>query len=192
MPALKPTDITGKIVWIGHVPDREASLRSEPVQQATLTYAGIPGEVHGGLTRPACSRVRSQYPKDTEIRNVRQLSVLSAQELAEVAADCGLEAFDPAQIGASLVIAGIPDFTHLPPSSRLQFPDGSSIVVDMENRPCHLPAKVINADHPGAGDKFKTAANGKRGVTAWVEREGQIAVGDTVRLHVPEQRPWQP
>ncbi|MGJ8621663.1 MAG: MOSC domain-containing protein [Yoonia sp.] len=192
MPALKPTDITGKIVWIGHVPDREASLRSEPVQQATLTYAGIPGEVHGGLTRPACSRVRSQYPKDTEIRNVRQLSVMSAQELAEVAADCGLEAFDPARIGASLVIAGIPDFTHLPPSSRLQFPDGSSIVVDMENRPCHLPAKVINADHPGAGDKFKAAANGKRGVTAWVEREGQIAVGDTVRLHVPDQRPWEP
>ena len=192
MPALAPTQITGEIVWIGHVPDRAVSLRSEPAQEARLTFAGIPGEAHGGLTRPACSRVRSQYPKDTEIRNVRQLSVMSAEELAEVAAGCGLDGFDPAHIGASLVIAGIPDFTHLPPSSRLQFPDGSSIVIDMENRPCHLPAKVINADHPTAGDKFKTAAKGKRGVTAWVEREGRIAVGDQVRLHVPDQRAWQP
>jgi hypothetical protein len=192
MPALAPTEVYGEVVWIGHVPDRDASLRSEPRQEAALTYAGIPGEAHGGLTRPACVRVRSQYPKGADIRNVRQLSVVSAEELAEIAADCGLDGFDPAHIGASLVISGIPDFTHLPPSSRLQFPDGSAIVIDMENRPCHLPAKVINADHPAAGDKFKLAAKDKRGVTAWVEREGRIAVGDRVRLHVPDQRAWQP
>ncbi|SIT91580.1 MOSC domain-containing protein [Yoonia rosea] len=192
MPALAPTKITGKVVWIGHVPDRDASLRSHAVQTAELTYAGIPGEVHGGLTRPSCSRVLSQYPRNTEIRNVRQLSVVSAEELAEIAAECGLEALDPALIGASLVIGGIPDFSHLPPSSRLQFADGSTIVVDMQNRPCHLPAKVINADHPGAGDKFKTAAKGKRGVTAWVEREGHIHLDDSVTLHVPDQRAWAP
>jgi MOSC domain-containing protein YiiM len=174
------------------VPDRDASLRSQAADMAELTYAGIPGEVHGGLTRPSCSRVLSQYPRNTEIRNVRQLSVVSAEELAEIAADCGLETLDPELIGASLVIGGIPDFSHLPPSSRLQFADGSMIVVDMQNRPCHLPAKVINADHPGAGDKFKTAAKGKRGVTAWVEREGSIHLGDTVTLHVPDQRPWAP
>lgn len=192
MPALMPTEITGEVVWIGRVPDRDASLRSQAVNDASLTYAGIPGEAHGGVIRPACVRVRSQYPTGTEIRNVRQLSVLSAEELAEIAADCGLDVLDPALAGASLVIKGIPDFTHLPPSSRLQFPDGSALVVDMENRPCHLPAKVINADHPGAGDKFKVAAKGKRGVTAWVEREGHVHVGDAVRLHVPDQRAWQP
>ncbi len=192
MPALTPTEITGEIVWIGRVPDRDASLRSEQVESAALTFAGIPGEAHGGETRPSCSRVVSQYSKGTEIRNVRQLTVLSAEELAEIATECGLDALDPAMAGASLVIRGIPDFTHLPPSSRLQFPDGSAIVVDMENRPCHLPAKVINADHPGAGNKFKVAAKDKRGVTAWVECEGQVKVGDTVRLHVPDQRAWQP
>lgn len=192
MPALAPTRIIGEIVWIGHVPDRDASLRSQSTQSAQLTYAGIPNEAHGGLTRPACARVRAQYAKNTEIRNVRQLSVMSAEELAEVAADCGLDGFNPEHVGASLVIAGIPDLTHLPPSSRLQFLDGSAIVVDMENRPCDLPAKVINADHPSAGNKFKAAAKGKRGVTAWVEREGQIQVGDTVRLHIPDQRAWRP
>lgn len=192
MPALKPTDVTGEVVWIGLVPDRAASLRSQPLQAVELTFAGIAGEVHGGLTRPSCSRVVSQFPKGTEIRNVRQLSVVSEEELAAIADASGMSRLDPALIGASLVIRGIPDFTHLPPSSRLQLPSGAMLVVDMENRSCHLPAKVINADHPGAGDAFKQAANGRRGVTAWVEREGRMAVGDAVRLHVPDQRSWQP
>ncbi len=192
MPALKPTDIIGEVIWVGCVRDRDASLRSEPVTEATLTYAGVPGEVHGGLTRPSCSRVTSQHPRGTEIRNVRQLSVISTEELADIAVACGLDDLDPTYAGASLVIKGIPDFTHLPPSSRLQFPDGATLVVDMKNRPCHLPAKPINADHPGAGDKFKAAAKDKRGVTAWVEREGQMRIGDPVRLHVPDQRPWRP
>ena len=192
MPALAPTEIIGEIVWIGHVPNRETSLRSQATQEAQLTYAGIPGEGHGGLTRPSCSRVISQHPRDTDIRNVRQLSIVSFEELAEIAADCGLDALDPALVGASMVVRGIPDFTHVPPSSRLQLPDGATLVVDMENRPCHLPAKPINAEHPGAGDKFKIAAKGKRGVTAWVEREGVCRIGDAVRLHVPDQRAWAP
>ncbi|SFS21974.1 MOSC domain-containing protein [Yoonia litorea] len=191
MPALAPTGFTGTIVWIGHVPDRDKALSSTKMDTAELTFAGIPGEAHGGLTRPSCSRVVSQYPKGTEIRNTRQLSVVSAEELAEIAADCGLDALDPALVGASLVISGIPDFTHLPPSSRLQIAEGATLVVDMENRPCHLPAKPINAAHAGAGDKFKAAAKDKRGVTAWVEREGKIKIGDAVRLHVPDQRAWR-
>ncbi len=192
MPALEPTDITGEVIWIGHVPDRDASLRSQPVTEAQLTYAGMPGEAHGGLTRPSCARVTSQHPRGTEIRNVRQLSIMSAEELVQIAADCDLEDLDPTLIGASMVIAGIPDFTHLPPSSRLQFADGATLVVDMENRPCNIPAKSIDAAHPGSGGKFKQAAKDKRGVTAWVEREGVVHVGDAVRLHIPDQRAWAP
>ncbi|SFR32525.1 MOSC domain-containing protein [Yoonia tamlensis] len=192
MPALKPTEITGEVVWIGHVTDRDVSLAATSQNEAELTFAGIPGEAHGGALRPSCSRVVSQYPRGTEIRNVRQLTVLSAEELAQIAADCGVDQFDPALVGASMVVKGIPDFTHLPPSSRLQFADGSAIVVDMENRPCNLPAKVIAQENPEAGRKFKAAAENKRGVTAWVEREGRVQVGDSVRLHVPDQRAWQP
>jgi hypothetical protein len=62
----------------------------------------------------------------------------------------------------------------------------------MENRPCVLPAPYIEADAPGAGKKFKTAAKNKRGVTAWVEREGEIAVGASISVHIPDQRPWAP
>jgi hypothetical protein len=89
-----------------------------------------------------------------------------------------------------MVIEGIPDLTHLPPSSRMQAEGGTTLVVDMQNRPCVLPAKPIEAALPGFGKAFKTAASGRRGVTAWVEREGLLRVGDGVRLHVPDQRAW--
>jgi MOSC domain-containing protein YiiM len=191
MPALVPTDHTATITYIGHVPDRDASLRSIQMQAAQLTFAGIAGEAHGGETRASCSRVISQHPRDTPIRNVRQLSIVSAEELAEIAAKIGVGAMNPGWLGASLVIEGIVDFTHLPPSARLQAPSGATLVIDMENQPCHLPAPVIDEDAPGRGKAFKTAAKGKRGVTAWVEREGLIAVGDILRLHVPGQRAWR-
>jgi hypothetical protein len=191
MPALVPTNHTATITYIGQVPDRDASLRSVPLTSAELTFAGIIGEAHGGETRPSCSRVSSQHPRGTTIRNVRQLSIVSVEELAEIAAKIGVDAMNPAWLGASLIIEGIADFTHLPPSARLQAPSGATLVIDMENQPCHLPAPVIDEDAPGHGKAFKTGAKGKRGVTAWVEREGLIAVGDTLRLHVPGQRAWQ-
>ena len=190
MPALKPTDYTGRITWIGRVSDRAASLAAEPLGHVAVSYAGIAGEEHAGLTRPSCSRVVAQYPKGTEIRNVRQFSVLSVEDLAAIAAKMGVERIDPAWVGASLVVEGIPDLSHLPPSSRLQGPDGMTLVVDMENRPCHLPAKVIDAHLPGVGGRFKAAAQGRRGVTAWVEREGVLRLGEMLRLHIPDQPVW--
>ncbi|SHL30914.1 MOSC domain-containing protein [Roseovarius litoreus] len=190
MPALIPTDFTAKIIWLGRVSYRDATLRAEPLDEVLATFAGVEGEEHAGLTRPSCSRVTSQYPRGTEIRNVRQFSILSAEDLDAIATRMGIEAINPAWVGASMVLQGIPDFTHVPPSSRLQSSAGTTLVVDMENRPCHLPAKVIDEDAPGKGKAFKTAAKGRRGVTAWVEREGILRVGDTVTLHVPDQRPW--
>lgn len=192
MPALIPTKHTGTITWLGRVADRDASLRSEALTEVMATFAGVAGEHHAGLTRASCSRVVSQYARGTEIRNVRQFSVVSAEELAAIAAEVGVQAMDPGWIGASMVISGIPDFTHVPPSSRLQTASGTTLVVDMENQPCHLPAKVINEDAPGHGGRFKAAAKDRRGVTAWVEREGMLRVGDSVTLHVPGQRAWQP
>lgn len=192
MPALKPTAIVGRVVWLGHVPDRGTALASRPREALRLSFAGPEGEDHGGLTRPSCSRVTAQHPKGTTIRNTRQLSVLSLEELAQIAADMGVETLDPAWLGATMVVEGIPDFSHLPPSARLQAePDGATIVVDMQNRPCTLPAPVIDAAHPGHGRLFPAAAKGRRGVTAWVEREGVLRVGDAIRLHVPDQRAWR-
>jgi hypothetical protein len=192
MAALKPTDITGTITWLGLVPDRAAALAASPRETLTLSFAGPEGEDHGGLTRPSCSRVMDQYPRGTEIRNVRQLTIVSAEELAQIAAKMELDALDPAWLGATLVLEGIPDLSHLPPSSRLQGAQGATVVIDMQNRPCTLPARVIEDARPGFGARFKPAAVGLRGVTAWVEREGSLSLGEVMRLHVPDQRTWEP
>ena len=115
----------------------------------------------------------------------------SAEDLAAIAAEMGLDALRPEWLGASIVVEGIEDFTHIPPSSRLQNGEGGTcLVVDMANRPCHWPGKEVEKDHPGLGKRFKQAAAGRRGVTAWVEYPGPLRVGDELRLHVPDQRAW--
>ena len=190
--ALKPTDFTARIVWLGtqEVPVKDLVITSVPVTEMPLTFAGYARESHGGETRPSCSRVLAQHPRDTTIRNTRQLCVVSAEEMAMVADDLNLHPFDYAWVGASLVLEGIPDLTHLPPSARLQGPDGVTLVVDMINHPCQEPAVTISKATGGKGKLFKAAAKDRRGVTAWVEREGTLRIGDVMRLHVPDQRAW--
>ncbi len=190
MPALLPTKFTGRIRWLGRVRDRDDSLKSSTLDEAYASFAGFEGEAHAGLTRPSDSRVLSQYPRDTEIRNVRQFSIVSAEDLLAIAQDMGLQQILPDWLGASIVVEGIPDLTQVPPSSRLQTEVGTTLVVDMENRPCNLVARVIEDEAAGFGKTFKTAAKGRRGVTAWVEREGPLRVGDTFVLHIPDQPVW--
>jgi MOSC domain-containing protein YiiM len=180
-----------EVVWLGSVETKDrAELLATAARRLDLTFAGIPGSVHSGLTSPSCARVTAQHPKGTEIRNVRQLSIISAEELDAIARTLGLATIDPARLGASIVLRGIPDLSHVPPSSRLQSAAGTTLVVDMENRPCQFPGRSLEAAHPGHGRGFKTAARGLRGVTAWVEREGPLTLGDRLALHVPDQPAW--
>ncbi|MGK7651769.1 MOSC domain-containing protein [Roseovarius sp. B08] len=190
MPALIPTDHYAEVTWIGCVADQDSDIRSAALDGVDLTWDGVPGEFHGGRTRPACVRVKDQHAEGTEIANVRQMSIVSAEEIAAIADEIGIDAVRPEWLGASLVLKGIDDFSRLPPSSRLQTEAGTALIVDMENRPCIWPAKELEKDHPGLGKRFKPAAAHRRGVTAWVERPGPLRVGDRMRLHVPDQRPW--
>lgn len=191
MPALIPTDFSATVTWLGVVEsDDRTALIATPRDALELRFEGLAGSVHGGRVRASCSRVVAQHPRGTPIVNERQFSILSEEELARIATEMGLDALDPARLGASIVMRGLPDLSLLPPSSRLQGPDGATLVVDMQNRPCHLPARSIETVEPGKGRLFKRAADGRRGVTAWVQREGRIALGDTLRLHIPDQPAW--
>jgi len=191
MPVLRETEFLGDVIWLGHVPAGEG-LRAKAVPQLELGFDGNTGARHMGVNRASCVRVKNLYPQGTEIRNVRQLTILSEEELALIAADMGMEMVNPAHLGVSIVLRGIPDFTFVPPSSRLQGPDGMTVVVDMENRPCIFPGQEIERDHAGFGPKFKPAARNRRGITGWIERPGALSVGDSLRLFVPDQRPWTP
>ena len=190
MPILKPTQFTGRITYLGRVQANAPLLWSEPVDALHAGFAGIEGEVHAGLTVPSCSRMTAQYPEATLIANTRQLSVLSAEELAEIAAAMGLPELSPSLLGVTMLLQGIPDLSHIPPGSRLQGDSGATIVVNLYNRPCTIPSRAIEAAHPGYGARFKPAAKDRRGIVAWVEREGRFQLGDNLRLHIPDQRPW--
>ena len=192
MQELHPTDYYGTVVWLGRTPQREDILRGFEATEILLGFDGIAGDVHEGPTRSSCVRVTQLYPLNTEIRNTRQLTILSVENLAEIARDMGLERLSPELVGANVVIEGIPDLSHVTPSSRLQSESGTTMVVDRLNRPCTYPARAIEKVYPGFGKLFRRAGEGRRGVTAWVERPGVLKIGDRLRLHVPNQRTWQP
>lgn len=188
MPLMTRLAFTGRVEALLKSADRSTGLEKSRVGQLTLRFDGIEGDCHGGLTRKADVRTIRQYPRDTPIRNVRQLTLLSAEELAQIAAIMAIPDVKPEWVGANVVTSGIPDLTLLPPSSRLQFPSGATIVVDMENEPCRYPAEIIEKHNPDQKVGFVKAAKHKRGITAWVEREGDVSSGDEITIWIPPQR----
>ncbi len=153
-------------------------------------FEGFAGENHSGLNRDSCVRVKELYAEGTRIRNTRQISIVSDEELTLIAQGMEIDHIEPEWLGANLLLGGIPHFTLLPPSSRLLFSSGACLVVDMENQPCAYPAKEIQKVYPGKGRLFIKNARQRRGITAWVEKEGMIADGDSIRVFVPKQPAW--
>jgi len=190
MPALIKTESRARIDWLGRVPDRTARLHSAPLKRVELGFDGLRGEAHGGLVRPSCGRVTGLYPRGTEIRNTRQISLMSGEELARIGAEIGVDDLPPELLGVNILLSGLPDFSHVPPSARLLADTGACLTIDVQNRPCILPGREIEAAFPGHGKAFKAAAKGARGVTAWVERPGTLALGDHLTLFIPDQRGW--
>ena len=156
---------------------------SRSVPHLTLTFAGIPGDRHEGLVRGADVRT-PWHPRGTPIANTRQLSILSEEELAEVAEALQLDAVDPALLGCNIVLAGVPELSFLGPATRLQFPSGATVFVTEHNAPCRHPGDRLAAAHgvPTLASSFPKAAIGRRGLVGMVEREGALAVADEVRV----------
>ena len=186
---LKKLDARTEAALINTTPDED--LSSSRVSSIKVTYAGFEGESHSGLVRASCERVRGQYKKGTEIRNTRQISIISVEELASIASSMGIDGLQPEWLGANLLVSGIPDFSRIPPSTRMIFASGASLVVDLENSPCKYPGEIIERHHPGKGELFVKAAYGRRGVTAWVEREGHITTGEAIQVHIPPQHMYE-
>lgn len=192
MAMLSPTPLLATVVALLINTDGK-DLTTGHRQHLSVDFGGFVGDVHSGMTRRSCGRVRHQYPPGTEIRNTRQISALSVEELELIAHAMQLDLpINPAWLGANLLLQGLPRFSKLPPSSRLIASNGTSLVVDMENAPCRFPGDILEQHYPHKGRRFTQAAEGYRGVTLWVERPGSLRLGDTLRLHVPPVVSWQP
>lgn len=182
------TKIIGRIEQLLSAASRDAGFEKLQRQSLRLLFSGPEGDCHSGETRLSDSRTLQTYKRNTVIRNVRQITLISAEEMAEVAAEMELPQMNATWLGANILTSGIPDLTLLPPSSRLQFPSGATLVIDMENMPCRQVAEVIAKSFPKKSSQFVRAATHKRGLTAWVEREGEIHLGDEIKVFIPPQR----
>ena len=178
----------GKVEQLYSRAARADGFDKAPRNVLKLLFSGPEGDCHAGLTRASDSRTLLLYPRNTAIRNVRQITIVAPDELQVIASALGVSHIDPIWLGANMLVSGVPDLTLLPPSTRIQFPSGATLVVDMENAPCNQVAKVVVQHHGEAGWDFVKAATHKRGVTAWVEREGDVKVGDAATLFLPPNR----
>lgn len=185
---LSKAPFSGTVEMLLVNPRRESGLEKARTDEISLLFSGIAGDCHGGLTRKSDSRMLKQFKRGTPVKNVRQASILSVEELADIARAMEVPAVQPEWVGANLVTSGIPDLTLLPPSSRLQFSSGATLVIDMENLPCRYPAAIIEKHHPEHTRGFVAAVTRKRGLVAWVESEGVVSTGDAITVWIPPQR----
>lgn len=149
-----------------------------------VTLEGFEGDRHAGMTLLATGHT-PRYPRNTVLRNTRQVCVVSQEELAEVAARMGVAEVRPEWVGANLAVSGVEHLTALPPGTRLWFPDDAVLVVEGENPPCVYSGKPIQARFPevaGLAAAFVKKGAHRRGVVAWVERPGTISRGDALRV----------
>jgi len=170
------------------------SFVSRPVDKLDLDFNGIVGDHHAGATRRAGAR-EPWHPRGTELRNDRQVTIVSATELAEVARAMDLRGIQPGWIGANLVLGDIPDLSLLPAGTKLLFADGAALHIEGENSPCRAAGRSVGENFPGRDEidlLFVKSAVHKRGLIASVERPGSISQGEAVQVRIPAQRFYAP
>ncbi|MEI9407798.1 MOSC domain-containing protein [Mesorhizobium salmacidum] len=170
-------------------------FQTRPVDELRLGFDGISGDFHAGPTRRSGGR-EPWYPRGTEMRNERQISIVAADELGIVAERMELAEIKPEWIGANLVIEDVPHLSMLPAGTLLFFKGGVTLKVDAQNGPCRFAGRSI-AENAGMADieagalLFPKAAKRLRGVVAWVERPGIVRAGEEISVRVPEQWIYQ-
>lgn len=177
-------------VLIGEDPQSLASARKEQIE---TTFAGVVGDKHSGWTIASGGRT-SFYPRGTEIRNYRQVSIISEEEMAQVASSLRIAEVLPEWLGANLLVTGIGQLSQLPPFTRLFFEGGAVLVVQRDNEPCIGPGKIIAGvyNRPDLEKLFVSSALEKRGLVAVVEHPGFIRTGESFRAETPAQVIYSP
>lgn len=181
--------LAGSVAGVFHAPG--CDFVTERVDWLTLDFEGIAGDFHRGHTRRSGGR-EPWYPRGTEMRNERHLSIVAADELATIARGMGIDRIGPEWIGANLVLDGVPRLSMLPAGTMLFFKNGVTLKIDGQNAPCRLAGRSV-ADHAGMADPeasallFPRVGRRLRGLVAWVEKPGTITEGEAVSVRVPEQ-----
>jgi MOSC domain-containing protein YiiM len=157
---------------------------TERREVVTVTANGFEGDKHATWERGADARAKA-YPRGTPIWNSRQLSIVSEEELAQIATALAIPRIAPEWLGANICTRGLPELTRLPPGTQLLI-DNVGLYVTALNGPCIGPGKELAKHHPDVPDlaaRFVKAALDLRGLVAVVERVGVIHEGAPIKVH---------
>ena len=181
------TQLTGKVVSVHTGGNKDLSKDEKTSIQVELD--GIVGCAHRGYVRK-CWAVDKQA-EGSPRRNERQWSAVSVEELAEIAADMGIEGpVTAASVGANLCIEGVAELSRLPKGSLLKFPSGTELIVEEYNPPCKYMGEEQGKQHGVSATAFPKASTLKRGIVGVVEAAGEINAGDEVAVTVYETPSW--
>ena len=175
--------MTDAIVLQVLVGPREAT-RSEAQLSIECTLDGVMDDRHYGRTKAA--GVRERYvSKETEILNLRKVSLVSTEELSQIAQKMGVPEVTGEDLGANIVLQGIENLTEVPAGTLMRFSEQVLLFVTGENTPCVFPGKNIQKrypDIPNLEREFPRAAVNIRGLVAIVVDPGAIQENDVVKI----------
>ncbi len=177
--------IEGKVEALFITPKGENISRK--IEGGIFTNEGMIGDRHFGVMMLSNSRT-PEFPRGTVIRNRRQVSLVSQEELLAIARELEVEEIKPEWLAANLLISGIDHFSLLPIGARLFFDGGLVLFNDGKNLPCKIPAKIIQNQYEHVADiqqKFISTSIHRRGLVAWVEHPSQLAAGVTCTVELP-------
>jgi hypothetical protein len=167
----------------------KTQFQTKAVSNLELGFGGIAGDRHEGHTRRSGGR-EPWYPRGTEMRNERQLSLLSPDDLKEIASGLDVTEVRADWMGGNILLSDFPQFTLLPPRTYLFFEGGVTIRIDGLNVPCRSSGRSIASHYPERENldlAFVRVAKRLRGLVGFVEKPGVIKVGEVVEARIPEQ-----
>lgn len=170
-------------VFVG-IPDSVQSIKKKKI---LLTWEGIVGDRHFGRTKIA--GVRENYvPKGTEVMNQRQVSIISKDEIKQIAERMELDSMYPEDLGVNILIDNIKDFSRVPFGSIMQFEHCANILLTGDNFPCIYPGYEIDARNGTSKfSKFAKSAMHIRGQTGMCLRPGVIKPKSTFKIIIPKE-----
>ncbi|HSM24909.1 MAG TPA: hypothetical protein VK856_08615 [Anaerolineaceae bacterium] len=181
--------IQGKVKGI-YISNKEDSF-SVPVNSASFTFEGMVGDKHASIN----TMLRTKHPEfkqKIEVRNTRQISLMSVEELSLIAEDIGIPEIKAEWLTTNLLISGIPHLSQLPPGTRFYFDGGLILYNEGQNFPCKTAGNIILEKYPhieGIQHQFIKSALDKRGLIGWVEHPKVLHVGSSVEVDLPPE--WQ-
>lgn len=166
-------------LWLAGATDDDGGFSRTTIQ---ANLEGLDGDRHHGFIKPADARDVG-IKRGTPVRNWRQWSAVSVEELKVIAERLSIPQVEPQWLMANICFSGLRDLSKISVGAKIAFPSGAILHVEGENAPCTGPGKQIQKQFKQLSpSQFPKVAMGLRGIVGVVYCAGPISVGDVAIL----------